>query len=74
MRRKPHSGLDENPAGMREPCRVEAWDFLDLFCLLFCIKTKKQVGFGAKPRGLMFRKMKNTYVELTLNRNKFSSC
>ncbi len=24
---------------------------LDLFCVLFCIKAKKNVGFGAKPQG-----------------------
>jgi hypothetical protein len=23
---------------------------LDLFCLLFCVKTKKEVGFGATPQ------------------------
>jgi hypothetical protein len=26
---------------------------LDLFCILFCIKTKKYVGFGAKPQESM---------------------
>jgi hypothetical protein len=26
---------------------------LDLFCILFCIKAKKHVGFGAKPQESM---------------------
>ncbi|HCT30928.1 MAG TPA: hypothetical protein DIW31_09375 [Bacteroidales bacterium] len=27
----------------------EASDFLDLFCFLFWIKPKKELGFGVKP-------------------------